>query len=102
MLRFGAEPESNFVQQLSVNETIRRTEAVELDKELTERMNELLVQVEQSQQQTEMLVVNLRIQQAKAKADRVVRESDRRILCEEQCSEWLIATFREMATRDNR
>lgn len=67
------------------------------NQELLSEWNSLKVEVEESQWQTELLIMDLRVEQAIAQIDRAMRECNRKELREQQASQWLVAIFRELS-----
>ena len=99
--RFGNAPEPVAVKHLSSSGSQHSFESTELAQAANDRMDELHRDIGHTRQQTELLDMELRIQQAIAKADLLVQESERRSLREKQASLWLAATFRGLGTQDN-
>lgn len=94
--RKGAEPVADSKEQLALHKGSHSSQAPESDPKVTLRLDELSMELEKSNEQIEVLLVGMRIQQAIAEAESLLRENERRMLREEQASQWLAATFREL------
>lgn len=94
--RTGAEPVPDSKKQLALHKGSHSSQAPESIRNVTLRMDELSMELEKSNEQTEALLVGMRIQQAIVDAESLLRENERRMLREEQASQWLAATFREL------
>jgi hypothetical protein len=99
--RTGAEPVPDSKKQLALNNGSLSSQAAESDLEVTLRLDELSMELEKSNAQIEVLLVGMRIQQAIAEAEILLRENERRMLREEQAAQWVAATFQEMAVLNN-
>ena len=94
--RIGAEPVPDSKKQLALHQGFHSTQAAESDLKVTLRLDEFSMELEKSNEQIEVLLVGMRIQQAIAEAESLLRENERKILREEQAAQWLAATFREL------
>lgn len=94
--RTGAEPVPDSERQLALYKDSLSTEAAESDRKVTLRLDELSMKLEKSHEQIEVLLVGMRIQQAFADAESLLRENERRMLREEQAAQWLATAFREL------
>lgn len=63
-----------------------------------QQLQAIRFKIDQVQQQAELALLDMRIHQAIAKAERLIEESNRRTRREQQSSLWLTATFREMSS----
>ena len=97
----AAEPVPDSIKQVASHESLPSTQSEASELEVTLRLDELKTEIERSNSQIGLLVLTVQIQQMIAETDSQIRESSRKSLREEQASQWLATTFREMAVREH-